>query len=212
MLTLTQFFGPLVKEVGARFYLPGARQNSRTAGGEVLSAVMGNSLWHGEVSAVAQGRQAVETLQAQFEYIDQTGESFLVHPRLCSPAADPGGSKLASAAPTIYALPSDAFKIRLDNLPDGYTLKRGDFLSFQYGTDPTRYALHRVYSSSVSADSAGRTPQITVVPHIRPGAVVGAAVTLIKPVCKAVIVPGSISWPGNSSLERVSFEFIQTLR
>lgn len=192
MLTLNQFFGPLAKQGGARFYLPGIRQNTRTAGGEILTAVMGAPLWRGEVTAIARGRHAVEELQAQFEYLDRAGDSFLVHPRLCGPAHDPDGSIIAGHSPMIHTLPSDRSKIRLEGLHEDYTLRRGDFLSFSYGGDPTRYALHRVYSASVSANDSGTMPQFTVIPHIRPGAAVGAAVTLYKPVCKAMTVPSSI--------------------
>lgn len=210
-LSLAEFWGPLVKEAGATFYLPGVRQHSRTAGGEVLSAIMGVSLWQGEVTAIARNRRAAEALQAQIEDLDRAGDPFLIHPRICGPAHDPDGSIAAAHNPVIGSLHANNRQLRIDGLLPGYQLQLGEFLSITYGTNPLRHGLHRVQTLLATANGQGRiTVQVT--PHIRPGAVVGAAVTLYKPVCKAVIKPGSIQWPGNAAQTRLRFEFIQTLR
>ena len=81
------------------------------------------------------------------------------------------------------------------------------------GASPTRFALHELVAP-VSADAAGLTGMVEVVPPIRPGAAVNSAVTLVAPACKAVVVSGSYQ-PGRqrgSLVEGVSFQFIQTLR
>lgn len=213
-IALADFFDDLIVQVGAKFFLPSVRQSSRTRGGDVLTASMGASLWQGSVVAVAAGRRDTAALQAQFEYLEETISPFLIHPTLiCVPAYDPTGEILGSAVPVIQSLSSDdRHKLRLGGLPPGYRLRRGEMLGLTYGSDPTRYALHRIYTPTVTASGSGVTPQFTVVPHIRPGALVGARVTLHRPVCKALIVPGSIDWPSNSAIGQLGFSFIQTLR
>ena len=87
-------------------------------------------------------------------------------------------------------------------------------LSFTYGSGPTRYALHRIVSDTVVANGSGVTPLFEVVPHIRPGAATSTAVELIRPYCKAIIIPGSVQagTARKSKVRGLSFEIIQTLR
>ena len=77
-------------------------------------------------------------------------------------------------------------------LPAWYVLTRGDYLAFDYGS-PSRRALHKVVSLTVQASAGGVTPVFEVTPLIRPGALVGAVVTLVRASCKARIMPGSVS-------------------
>lgn len=213
-LSLSDFFDTFRATVDSRFYLPGARQHSRTGSGEVLSAVLGHQLWRGEVTAYVRGRRAVAALQAQFEELDRAGDPFLVHPFPCGPAHDPDGSIIAEHNPEITAINTVGNLIRIEGAAAGYTLRRGDMLSIQYGSNPVRYGLHRVTNIEVVANPEGRLSAVTLSPRLRPGVAVGAPVTLYKPVCKAVIEPGSIQWPDYGSVVAgtISFRFIQTLR
>ncbi|WP_294932170.1 hypothetical protein [uncultured Paracoccus sp.] len=206
-LSLSDFFDTFRATVDSRFYLPGVRQHSRTGSGEVLSSVLGHQLWRGEVTAYVRGRRAVAALQAQIEELDRAGDPFLIHPFPCGNAHDPDGSIIAGHNPEIAAVSSD--RIRLRNLPSGYRFQRGDFLSFAYGSNPVRYALHRV----MDLTSTGLGSGMRVSPRPRPGVAIGAPVTLYKPVCKAIIEPGSIQWPDYGSVVAgtISFRFIQTL-
>jgi hypothetical protein len=92
----------------------------------------------------------------------------------------------------VRTVPTDARLISLKNLPAGYTLSAGDRLSFVYGS-PSRRALHRVMAPSVVADLSGNTAEFHIDPPRRPGAEVDAVVTLVRPVCMARIVPGSVA-------------------
>lgn len=78
----------------------------------------------------------------------------------------------------------------------------------------TRYALHRVVDPTVTAAAGGLTPFFEVTPYIRPGAVTGAAVTLLRAYCKAQLIFGSVApMEGRHTLfEGQSFGFMQTLR
>lgn len=104
--------------------------------------------------------------------------------------------------------------IGLKDLPAGYSLRRGDYLSFTYAFNPTRYGLHRVQDITVVADGAGETPFFEVIPPLEPGAVAETPVQLVGAHCKAIIVPGSTQTGRQSKFMRdgMSFKFIQTLR
>ncbi|MFE3839626.1 hypothetical protein [Pseudogemmobacter sonorensis] len=213
-LPLAEFFSGL-KISKVSFHLPGARQHSRTAGGEVLSAVIGASLWRGTVTLAAGYHRSISAVQAVLEDLDRAGDPFMVHAMpIWAPAYDPTGAIIAGASPVLQAVAGNNRQISLSGLPAGYTLARGEMLAFAYGSNPTRYALHRVRSLTVVASGAGTTPLFDVVPHIRPGWVTGATVTLIRPSCKAVILPDTIRWPSSDPAvsEGIAFDFIQTLR
>ena len=198
------------------FDLPETVSASRTEGGQVLTDTHGVRLWQGEVVL---DRMLPHEARSVFSLIDvaRGGEaSFLISPlRYAYPANDPDGTGLSGANPEIRFLDgTDARRMALQNMPVGYTLSRGDLLSFQYASNPTRYALHRIVDETLVATGLGNTVTFEVRPHIEPGALVGTTVTLIKPHCKAVILPGSLQ-PGRSTrfmTEGVSFQFQQTLR
>ena len=63
--------------------------------------------------------------------------------------------------------------------------------------------------------AGGVTPMIEVVPPLRPGATVGAAVALTHPSCKVQMVPRSFQAGAQRAgglIEGVSFQIMQTLR
>jgi len=104
-------------------------------------------------------------------------------------------------------------RLRLSGLPGGFVLSPGDFLAFDYGIAPVGRALHRLQSGGV-ADGFGVSGWLWLTPHIEPGALTGAAVSLVRPACKAVIVPGSVD-PGVTSgnlTTGAAFSFRQTFR
>jgi hypothetical protein len=103
-------------------------------------------------------------------------------------------------------------ELRVTGLPSGYVLSAGDMLSFQYGASPVRYALHRIVVGG-TASSGGLTPMLEVVPNLRAGAVAGLTISLIRPACKARLLPDPTYGAGRQALSRgASFDFIQTLR
>ena len=105
----------------------------------------------------------------------------------------------------------DNKRLSIQGLPTNYELTPGDFLSFTYGSSPTRYALHQVVSAA-QADGLGQTDLFEVTPLIRPGASTSAAVTLIKPYCKAVLTDLSFGAGSFRVTTDLSFSFVQTLR
>lgn len=196
------------------FDCPEQVEIARTGGGEILPADFGPRLWSGEVMLGRLMRAEAAPIQALLSVLRGAGASFLAYDIATpAPQADPDGSGLSGVTPLILALPPDARELRLTGLPVGYVLTAGDYLGFSYGSAPVRRALHRVVSGVV-ADGTGQTVAFEVTPPLRPGAAVGAVVSLINPVCKARLIPGSVN-PGTVArfhVEGISFQFIQTLR
>lgn len=212
-LALNQFFDGLPISVFG-FDLGEAVEMNETGGGEILTADIGNRLWMVECE-IALGRYAsIEQIKAKLNILRYAGRSLIIHSMpLYRPQFDPTGSILGASSVVLNAVHANNRDIKLGGLPVGYQMTAGDFLSFQYGSNPTRYALHQVVSGG-TADGAGITGYFEVVPFIQPGYTLAGPVKLIKPEMKAILKPGSFD-PGKSSkqfTEGVKFTLIQTYR
>lgn len=212
-LSYAEFMGVLPIS-GVVMDCPEVVEMSQTAGGEVLADEIGNRYWQGEVKLGRMMRYEKREAQVLFDEVRGAGGSFFVNDVAQEyPQDDPDGAGLAGLTPQIASLPSDARLISLKGLPN-YTLRRGDHLAFEYRSAPIRYALHRVVDSVVSTQGSGVTPVFQVQPHIQPGATVDTAVQLIRPACKAIILPDGVQRGSTTRFihEGMSFRFMQTLR
>lgn len=196
------------------FDLPESVEVSETGGGEILTAGLGVRLWQGEIELAPMEPDEAAVVLSLLDVARGAGASFMVHDvSRPGPRNDLNGTILGAAAPTLMALQSNNREVRVTGLPVGYAIRNYDYLAFTYAANPTRFALHRAVGS-VTASAGGTTGWLEVVPNIRPGALVGAAVSLLKASCKAVLVPGSVQ-PGRRTsrmTEGVSFKWRQTLR
>lgn len=192
-----------------------ALEMSETGGGEILTADLGTRLWQGEVTLDDMQRDEAAKALAMLSAPRQAGASFMVHDvGRVFPRYDPTGAILGASSPTLHQVNANMRDIRLIGLPSGYRINRHDYLAFSYGTNPVRYALHRAVNFQQANGSGTFGGWLEVVPAIRPGYAIGANVTLIRPTCKAVIVPGSVN-PGRRRATMTvgaSFKFMQTLR
>ena len=197
------------------FQCPELVEMSQTAGGDLITGNIGNRLWQGEIMLGRLTRAETQDAQVLIDAVRGACRSFMAyHTTYPYPKADPSGSLLGVASPQIKALDADTRLISLKGLPAGYVLGRGDYLSFDYRTSPTRFALHRIVDASVIANGFGETALFEVIPNIRSGASANTAVSLAKPHCKALIVPGAVQ-PGRQTrfmTDGMSFQFQQTLR
>lgn len=209
---LAEFFDGLGL-VEARFYPSDARQTEETHGGEIITASLGPSLWNVSVTVRSHPHAGAAQAVARIEELLEAGTSFMVYdPTRRFPQADPDGSILGAAAPTVGGIRTGNREIIVNGLPAGYTITRGDFVAFTYG-DPSRFALHRV-TQTVSAGAGGTIQYLRFNQPVRPGAANGDPITLIKPSCKAVVVPGSYDPPTHRAVisSGFSFQARQTLR
>ena len=211
-LSYAQFLGALrVEEVTFRLSHP--QEHTRLGDGTVISASLGASLWTGTIRLAQANHPRHAQMEALIGLMDQPGASFLCHdPRQIAPASDPTGVILGSRTVTIHSVAGNMRELRLTGLPAGYVLSAGDMLGFQYGTNPVRYAIHRVVIGG-TASSSGLTPMLELVPNLRPGAAAGLTVSLIRPACKARLLPEPTYGSGRQALSRgANFDFIQTFR
>jgi len=206
-------FQDLIPQVSVTMTLGEAMLANQTGGGEVLTSAYGTRLWRGSVVGRGQPYVDLDQITARIELLLSAGASFLVtQSSRRGPIDDPDGTTLGAATPSITTFSVNNRDVTFGGLPAGYTLRRGDLLSFTYLSNPTRYALHRVVTPA-TANGSGVT-STEVVPPVRPGYATPAAITLVRPVCKAVIVPGSYRPPEVSRDRRATFSFDwqQTLR
>ena len=210
-LSRAQLFDLLpVKSV--RFRLPGALSTSRTGGGEIIVHGLGARLWQGEIALDMADHANWASIDARLALLEEPGASFLLcDPRLTGPISDPGGAILGAAQPKIAALNANNRELTLKNLPADYLVSQGDVLGFSYGTNPTRLAYHRVVTGGV-AGGGGTTPSIEVTPFLRPGAAVDAAVSLVQPTLKAVLVKADYGASRATLSEGGTISWMQTLR
>ncbi|WP_309086382.1 hypothetical protein [Chelativorans sp.] len=179
--------------------------------GDVIAAELAPPRWSGDVSIAPMYNDDAASVQALIESLDGAINSFYLYaPQKAFPMADPDGTLLGSATPTIGSLGANNKSLTVSGLPAGYVLTRGDLFSFDYGTNPVRRGFHRV-AETVMASAGGVTPSFEVRPHFRPGVTTGRPITLIKPAAKVFIMPGSFN-PGTASgpiTSGMSFQVMQ---
>lgn len=210
-LSLADFFDTLpVKNVIAR---PGrAVTTSETGGGEFIAHNRGARLWHGKVVLDKDHHRFWAATEAVLSLLEEAGASFLLWDvRMRGPIADPDKTLLGAATPVIADVAANNRELDLSGLPAGYVLQRGDLLGFQYGSNPKRYAYHRVVTGD-TASLGGTARNIEVTPFLRPGAIVGTFVTLGTPVLKARLSEADYGASRAAISEGGSFNWIQTLR
>lgn len=204
-VSLADFFDPVCKAV-ANMNLSQSLATGDTHGGDTFPINFGPRLWGGTVMTKTHSRAKEAEAVGLIEVLQQEGATFFVTDAIyAAPQKDPTGSILGASTVTITAKPSNQ-EMTLSGLPANYVLTRGDKISFGYGTG--RYALHRIVDSVTA--SAGGVATVQVQPFIR-GNPVGAAVTLVKPKCLAILVPGSYAPPQGrlNSQSALSFDWIQ---
>jgi len=183
--------------------------------GSLITTDLGERLWEMDITLAQGYYRDVEAQKAKLHVLRQAGRPLLVFPLPnYFPANDPDGTILASATPTLNTVNPNMRDIRLNDMPPGFVLKAGDFLSFQYGSNPIRYAFHQIVTDTATTFASGLTPAFEVVPNIRDGYTIGAEVQLLYPRFKALVLPGSVN-PGKSSgkfTTGVTFRVRQTLR
>jgi len=194
------------------FDLPEAREISETKGGEILTAELGTRLWQGQITLDVMTSTEADEAIAMLDVARRAGASFMVHDvRRPFPRLDPTGT-IADGTVVLYGVRNGREIQVVGGVPNGFRLQRHDYLAFTYGTNPVRYALHRVASPATFTN--GLTGWFEVSPSLRPGWTTSATVRLRRPACKAIIVPGSFQ-PGRvkeTITSGVSFRFSQTLR
>ncbi len=210
-LSVDDFFAGLpVKKITC--FLGRSETTSETGGGELIAHGTGTRLWQGQIVLDKESHAYWAGVEARLALLEQPGASLLLYDtRVQGTILDPDLSVLGTATPQIAGLSANNREFDLDGLPAHYQLSIGDLLGFTYGSDPVRYAYHRVVTGG-RANIAGELSDIEVIPYIRPGAFVGAVVTLGIPVLKARIPSAEYGASTSTLSEGGSFNWTQTLR
>ena len=216
-LSIDAFFGGLRVRT-CSFHLPPAVKGSGLTGdGDILTANRGQRLFRGTIALRKGDFNEGSAAEALIDTLGEAGRTFFVYPiTKPRPAKVVKGSAmdtaLQAASVTIKAIASNNRDLELEGLPPGLVLSVGDYLSFQYGESPVRYALHRLARGGTA--NGGGVAAVEASNFIRDGAEAGLAVQLIRPFCKAVVKPASVQ-PGMAAtvfIDGIAFDWQQTLR
>lgn len=211
-LSLASFLD-LFTRIEATMDIGEAVLSAKTGGGEIITSNFGERLWAGRFTGQGHAFISLDEMTARIGLLRKGGASFLIrNPYRRGPAADPEGTILGAATPQITTFNANNRDITISGLPAGYVLRRGDLIGWTYLTGPTRYALHRVVTGVTANGSGVATTE--VMPPVRSGYATPQSVTLVNPVCKAVMVPGSYQPPSvqRNGIATFSFAWWQTLK
>lgn len=211
-VSFEDFMGLLRLEEGA-FVLSRNDQMSGLGNNQPLNAELASPLWRFDGSTIPIPNDDAEGVAAIFEMLEAPGRDFYVaNPRKKGPRLDKDGVILGSAEPTIHTLASNNRELRIDNLPDGYGLSRGDMIAWDYGpSGQKRRAIHRLAGDAV-ASLSGVTELVELTTFIRSGAAVGDPIYLAPATMRAKLIPGSYKPSAFGALyQRFSFSAIQKL-
>lgn len=181
------------------------QEQSRSASGRTFVKDFGSPLWRAVYQSRSLRINELDEWRARLNALDNGLHTFLGRSTSrCYPINDPKGSIIGTTTITLSSILPSRKEIVLAGLPVGYTLVAGD--QIQIGTRN----LHRVVAATAPSPGAA-TSQIEVRPHIWPETMASDEVKLIKPVCRMVIIPGSISTVSDFSTGRgsVSFQSIE---
>lgn len=207
-LSLTDFLDKL-PVAACDFDLSEALMSDETGGGEQLLAGNGARLWSGRYLLAPMTFDEATAAKALIDLIRAEGRAFLATDlRQRGPRGDPNGVILGASTPTLTATQTAGREITIAGLPAGYVLAPGDMVGFTYAT--SKRALHRVVVGG-TANGGGTLAWAEVIPAVR--AFTGTpAITLLRPVAKAVIGAGSFQ-PGewrDRLVSGMSFGFMQS--
>jgi hypothetical protein len=190
-----------------------------TRAGKSIAKDLGPELWHATFATRELKPSELRYWKARMQLLEGGKQAFVGYDMTaCYPLAYPRGTWPTGDAfngiANLFDVDTDTNKrMRLSALPVGYRVSVGDYVSYDYANGLR--ALHRAVEEA-TADGSGITPFFEVRPHIRQGVDLdsdGAEVSLIKPHCLMVMIPGSLSTDSDKRTGRgaVSFSARQKL-
>ncbi|CEG09489.1 hypothetical protein BN961_02915 [Afipia felis] len=181
------------------FQLVSRQELSRTAGGQTFGKDLGPALWSAEYTTAPMTADDALSFEASLNALNGViGEFEAYDLRRPYPRAHADGDFADEAE----ILSASGAKIALANLPEGFQLSPGDYLSLEV---QGRRVLHQVVEAATS-DSDGETGEFAVRPPPWPGTDEGAPVTLKKPSCRLAMLPQSITQKISGLYTTISFK------
>lgn len=209
-LNLAQFSDQL-RVTGLSLHCPTPKQMSRTSGGDLLQARLGNSLWQGECQLGFIQSRNTRGMRALLDLLQDEGASFIFSPRdYPGPAADPDTAILGGAAITLASVAANNRDVTLSGFPAGYVMTGDDLISWTYGANPTRWAFHRIVSTVVASGTGSLVCEVW--PRVAPGWTAGVGISIRTPRFKAVMEQVQSGSAARIFHSGMSFNYIQTRR
>jgi hypothetical protein len=169
-------FADVMKIKSAVFQPSYGQEYSGQASGIIIAKDLRPALWSADITTVDMRWDQANDLQALIEGLRGSIQTFyLYNPMRPYPKV---GASTHEATSQINTLGSDGTSLSLKGLGAAQVVTRGDMISFQYGSRPSR-ALHRVLET-VTANGSGVTSEFQIQPAVRTGAVTSTAVLLNK--------------------------------
>jgi hypothetical protein len=178
-----------------RFNLRYRQEFARSASGRLQGKDLGPPVWEAEFDSVPLGLGAADGLMADFLSLGGLRQSFLAYdPVRPAPLSVQGGSLSALQSASVVAafISTDRARVRLEGLPAGFVISRGDRLGLR-GVTGREYLF--AVSEGAVASGLGVAGPFTVSPSVPVSIAAGAVATLIKPMIEMRLVPGSLDDP-----------------
>lgn len=186
-----------------------------TRGGGIQVANIGTELWQINFKSHVMGHGEALEYHAWLHSLRGGARLFKAwHPHLAYPVAYPGGfggmnrgtGGSFDGTCTISAIGAQRDTLTITTLPNAFSIRMGDMVSFVMGASRT---LHRIMAP-VTASGVG-TAVVTVEPTIPLAAVSGVEGTFVKPWCLAVVDAKSLKGPWQpNQFGSVEFSATQT--
>lgn len=199
----------LFQAQGAVFQLVHGQEMAAQGSGIVRGRDLRHPLWKAQITSKPFRHDDASSIEALLDALDGViGTFYCYNPKKMYPRTDHGGTILGANIPLIHSFGADT--LRLKGLPATYTISRGDFLSFEYGS-PKHKALHRVVQT-VTSDGSGITQSFKIRPALLEGVAVNQVVTLVRASAEMALVPDSVSVNQIDMLhDSITFEAIQVI-
>lgn len=181
---------------------------ARDAGGPTQAKDMGPALWQASFTSVPLRLAVADAVMADFRSLRGAVRSFLLHPPTRARPAAAGD--LSGSTVTVHSVRSDASAIRLSGLPSRFVMTAGDYVSIKTAAGGIEFLqLARGGEASIG----GLSPELEVVPFVRPAVDTGDAVTLVDPVAEFILQPGTLDDPFVGLTHRqITFTAMQVVR
>lgn len=155
--------------------------------GDVWQAELADPLWIAEVTLDKGLHDELKQIAARIRALNGAAEAFLLcDPLSLYPQADPAGTLLGTAAITVRTVNANRSIAELQGFPAAYALTEGDKLQVTQGSMVRFFEV----AAAAAANGSGNM-SVTVFPRLPLSLSAGAAITLKRPACPVVIMPGS---------------------
>jgi hypothetical protein len=192
------------------FDLAWRQEHSTQASGRVLVKNMGQPLWTMRAASKVMTPNNLDLWRAKLTALENGLVTFLGYPLSRTyPIKYPNGSwptggAFSGTTANLASINANRKAITLSALPAGFELSVGDFISIGGNAD-----LHQVMEGAIAA--AGTTTEFEIRPSLWPSRATGAAVSVYRPACLMVILPGSLSMESQiNGFGSVSFAAVES--